>query len=405
MASRSSSAACGLSVDRDRGRFSGDPGAVDIPSFDPGYSTSEFARAAPPGVSTVPSVTDFFAGAGGASLGAAAAGFAVEAALDVDTAALTTYEANVGGPTIKHDLTALDPEALSLSAQTAEWFHGSTACQGFSHAKGDRSLADARNQLVRAFLKWVTRCRPRVVTLENVVGMQTISESFMTDLVGAFGSAGYLARWRVLDAADFGVPQRRNRVFVVAVRGDCQPTASEWFPTPTHAPTSTATLDGRELDAHRTATDALAGLPTAATGDAELTSLEAARQRDEGAPPTRPANHIAPDHDPEKMAKYGRYDLGSTNGSVTESRLAPDEPARTMCSSNGTTPLHYREIESGKTRRLTTREVARLQSFPDSFRFVGAKDQQVQQAANAVPPRLQYHIARRVKHLLATMER
>jgi len=89
--------------------------------------------------------------------------------------------------------------------------------------------------------------------------------------------------------------------------------------------------------------------------------------------------------------------LGRTDGSVNESRLAPDEPSPTIVSGNSTPPVNYSGDDPSEVRRLTVRECARLQSFPDEHVFVGGKQEQYRQVGNAVPPRLQFHIAQHLR--------
>lgn len=487
---------------------------------------------------------DLFCGAGGASCGAWEAGATLVAGIDNDADALATHERNLPGEHIQHDLKIVRPDILP--PVRINWTHGSPPCQGFSQAKGHRDVGDDRNQLVWRFVAWVDHIRPKVVTMENVAGMQTISSSFMEQIQGAFREIGYDARWRCLNAADFGVPQTRKRIFVVGVRTDL-PTPSRWFPRPTHAETATTTLDGRTLAEWRTVRGAIGDLAGDIPHDADITSQQneahqKAGRRDMhsveapartircGTPPevetvaaadgnggrsgvvsamdytrildgdkapydfddpaptlrTRthfimPPNHVAqkhedstrarlatlplghssgstsnrrlhpdhpapticaspgsavppvhykgpvPNHDPvwpdddvaERMAEY---DPGSVHGSVTERRLAGDEPAYTVAANS--TPMivgsdvadnpsttvtsrgqlrergHHEQISDDDVRRLTVREAARLQSFRDWFVFEGTKTEQLRQVGNAVPPRLQQHMAGHVRKII-----
>ncbi len=110
-----------------------------------------------------------------------------------------------------------------------------------------------------------------------------------------------------------------------------------------------------------------------------------------------PPNHVAPDHRPETREKYAEWELGCCKNETTR-RLHPDRPAPTMTVSQGTPPLHYIGAAPGndepveEVRRLTVREVARLQRFPDWFCFPGTKQHQFQQVGNAVPPHLADHV-------------
>lgn len=182
---------------------------------------------------------DLFCGAGGASLGFEQAGFDVRAAVDDDRVPLRTHNENLAGDVVLHDLATVDPSVLPDDARTPDVVHGSPPCKGFSDA-GRMDPDDDRNELVFRFVDWVSELQPPVVTFENVRGL--LSMSAANDLWAAFSAAGYRVRHRVINAADYGVPQRRRRLLAVAVREDCTP-PSRWWPRPTHAETATTTLD------------------------------------------------------------------------------------------------------------------------------------------------------------------
>lgn len=430
---------------------------------------------------------DLYCGAGGAARGMHYAGFDVLHGVDNNRAALQSYNESLPGDPIQHDLRTVRPGVLP--PLSFDLIHGSPPCQGFSQAQGKRDPDDHRNNHVWRFVEWVEHLRPKVATMENVTGMTTISSTFMDRVIGAFREAGYRAKWRVLNAADYGVPQTRKRVFVVAVRDDL-PTPSRWFPEPTHAKGGTTTLDGRELKPWRTVREAIGDLFLLSDGGVMTSQQheahqaagrrplhdteEPARTIRGGTPPMVLPNHVEQDHaddsrakmaevepgtspttamtrvdadrpsptithgkgtppihyagavpnhepvEPSKSAKdkMRSYAPGTTHDSVTERRLDGDRPAfsvvacRTQmiagedvadepsCTVDGNGYLyerghHYNQTEA-RVRRLTVREAARLQSFPDDHYFVGTKTEQYQQVGNAVPPLLMYHLARHV---------
>lgn len=351
---------------------------------------------------------DLFAGGGGASLGIEQAGAELLAAVDRKPAAVATHRANLGGVHIQHDLRNITPGVLP--PLEIDYVHGSPPCQGFSQAGGERSRDDPQNTLVWRFIDWVDQLKPRAVTMENVPGMSTISNHFMDRVSAAFREAGYETRWRELNAADYGVPQRRKRVFVVGFRMD-QPLPSEWFPRPTHAPERTVTLDGDELAAWQTVREAIGDLEAAATDGGHV------------------PNHEPQNHADETRARLQTIPPGETNGTTSNARVAPDEPSMTITSGNGTPPVHYQgghvpdhvagepsctvttrgylregghheSLSDSDVRRLTVREAARLQSFPDWFVFKGGKEEQYRQVGNAVPPRLQRHLVEHIAKAL-----
>jgi DNA (cytosine-5)-methyltransferase 1 len=443
---------------------------------------------------------DLFAGAGGATCGAFQAGVNPVAAVDIDADALSTHGNNLPGETVEHDLRVVRQSVLPPI--NVNYVHGSPPCQGLSQAKGARDAEAPKNKLVFRFVEWVDALQPAVATMENVPGMATISDHFLDEIHGAFRDAGYQAKWRCLNAADYGVPQTRERIFFVAVRDDID-TPRRWFPEPTHAAAETRTLDGRALASWQTVRDAIGdlafdlpkgaamtsqqneahqkagrrpmhsveepaktircGTPPevetdggAVSNNEAITHTEQAKRRfaaiepgesdgsisgrrvhpDEPAPvilangdalPIHYIGAVPPNHEPvwpeaTVAAKMRSYPAGSTHGSVTERRLAGDEPAYTVaanhtqmivgsdvfdapvCTNTTRGQLrergHHDSISDADIRRLTVREAARLQTFPDWFVFEGTKTSQLRQVGNAVPPRLQQHIADHVRRII-----
>ena len=120
-----------------------------------------------------------------------------------------------------------------------------------------------------------------------------------------------------------------------------------------------------------------------------------------------PPNHVAPDHADTTREKYAEWALGYSGGRTTDRRLHPDEPAPTMTVSDGVQPIHFQGRSPSTpgepvddVRRLTVREVARLQTFPDLVTFAGTRVEQYRQAANAVPPNLVAHLAGHLREVV-----
>ncbi|WP_458260302.1 DNA cytosine methyltransferase [Haloparvum sp. AD34] len=417
---------------------------------------------------------DLFCGAGGAGLGLHQAGFEVVAGVDHNEKALRTYNENLSGEPVHHDLADVDTSVLPSTV--VDFVHGSPPCQGFSQARGERDAGDERNQLVWSFIEWVDELRPKVVTMENVAGMQSISTTFLDRVVGdgfdggaqqslagetvaeqsetdGFASIGYDARWRLLNCADYGIPQTRERIFVVAVREDVA-TPSRWFPEPTHSSTEYVAVE-----------EVLEDLVPLAAADKMTDNQNEKHQKEgrrpfsrldepaktvrTGTPPQLIANHQPTDHDEEVRERLATLDKGGDQGTALR-RCHPEQPAPTINGGHHSQPVHYngpvfnhnvtdhseshkeviRSMEPGFTgdsvtrrrlaasepsgtvtcasvsplshyrevRRLTARECARLQSFPDSHVFVGGKTAQLKQIGNAVPPKLAYHIGRHLRN-------
>ena len=302
-----------------------------------------------------PRVVDLFCGAGGASAGMWQAGAELVAGVDQNEDALETHAANLPGEHVQHDLADVDPAILPTT--DVDWVHGSPPCQGFSQAKGERDPDDERNQLVWRFIEWVDAIRPKVVTMENVAGMQTISDHFLEQVCGhgrdggrqqtlvgdvahaetetdGFASIGYEARWRCLNAADYGVPQTRERIIVVAVREDI-PTPDRWFPEPTHEPHE-----------YRTVRDAIGDLAAIEPG-ANITSQqneahqkagrrpfhtaeEPARTIRCGTPPEVETDGGVPNHEPEPLSQGARAYLSRGKSLSKHAPNTLPEPARTI---------------------------------------------------------------------------
>ena len=406
-------------------------------------------------MSETPIAVDLFCGAGGASCGIDDAGFEIVAAVDQNDDALNTHADNLPGYTVNHDLSDVDPSVLPERAQSPDYLHGSPPCKGFSTANDGRDIDDPRNSLVFDFVDWAAALEPAVVTMENVTGMTNITNHFMDRVEAAFRDAGYAVRWRILNAADYGVPQTRRRVITVGVREDLTP-PSRWFPQPTHAETATKTLDGRELREWVTVQEAIGDLGQPLgdhrpQGENNGTSEARWRPADEprhtlkgqGSHTTRADGGAVANHEPMNSDRrlLGQIEPG-TAPSAAMSRVAADQPSNTLVAGKAAPPAHYETIpnhepreatdsepmdweheEPSETisdarlpdkkrapgaqssqfdgaRRLTVRECARIQSFPDWFVFRGSKTSQYAQVGNAVPPRLQSHIAAHLREVV-----
>ena len=406
-----------------------------------------------------PTAVDLFCGAGGASCGIEAAGFELAAAVDHNSDALDTHAKNLGGYTVAHDLSDVDLSVLPERARSPDYVHGSPPCKGFSTANDSRSVDDPRNSLVFDFLGWVEELAPDVVTMENVTGMTNITDHFMDTVEAAFRDAGYAVKWRTLNAADYGVPQTRRRVITVGIRDDLDVPA-RWFPRPTHAETATTTLDRRQLDGWVTVQEAIGDLAGEVRehrpqGDNNATTHAVWRVGDtpahtlkgQGSHTLRAdgglvQNHTPQDHGEQARERFrailrgdkdanglsGRVaDLGSPSPTITADEGAAVPPIRPPNheprDATNADPMSWEHEEPSETitdarlpvkkrapgakssqfdgaRRLTVRECARLQSFPDWFVFCGSKTGQYAQVGNAVPPLLQSHIAEHLRRVL-----
>jgi len=162
---------------------------------------------------------DLFCGAGGFSNGFERAGVDIDIGIDVNSAALKTYEHNHDSDALEHDIREGVPDKIKKN--NYEIVFGSPPCKGFSDARGSRYIDDERNGLVFEYIHWVSVLEPDVAIMENVTGMRTIGDDFMDAVHGEFEDSGYPhVEVRELNSATFGVPQKRKRVIIIATHKD-----------------------------------------------------------------------------------------------------------------------------------------------------------------------------------------
>ena len=321
---------------------------------------------------------DLFAGAGGATQGLVAAGFRVLAAVENDPAAARTYAAN--HPLVRlctKDIRLADPAELlgdlRLRPGQLTVLKSCPPCQAFS-TLGNRRPTD-RDDLVLEVWRFVSELRPKCVMLENVPGLRHDVRLHM--LIRRCRAIGYGFRHYVVDASEFGVPQRRRRLIVIGALG----VSRNRFPD--------SLLDALPPSfdrSRRTAGDALAAiLATDQTPDPihrhrRLKPRTLARIR-----------HIPVGGDrfdlPERYRLKCHKHLQKRNATASYGRLRVDEPAPTM-TSRCTTPACGRFIHPTENRGLSLREAALLQTFPRWYHFEGGYGQVERQIGNALPVKL-----------------
>jgi DNA (cytosine-5)-methyltransferase 1 len=310
-----------------------------------------------------------FAGAGGLDLGFRGGftflgkeyprtAFDIVKAYDINPHAVATYNANLEPVCEVKDVTALDPNDLPK----ADVVLGGFPCQDFSLAGKRRGIGTPRGNLYKALVSAVEAVRPKVFVAENVKGLLTANGGLAVRVIAdgfARAGPGYRVHVALLNAAHFGIPQRRERVFIVGVREDLE--GEFLFPRPTHAPPLLA--DGVSLLPWVTARDALHDLED----DRHLKLL------------------------PNPEWSKARKNRGQGNRPIRA-----DEPAPTIrAEHHGNIEFHY-----VLPRRLSVREAARLQSFPDTFAFHASMSEAYRLVGNAVPPVLAWHLAVAVQNFL-----
>jgi DNA (cytosine-5)-methyltransferase 1 len=296
-------------------------------------------------------IVSLFSGAGGLDLGLTWAGHQIIWANDIFEDAVSTYRANLGDHIHMCDIT----KVKSSKIPDCDVVVGGFPCQGFSVANRTRSISDPRNVLFHEMVRVVADKKPRYFIAENVKGLLSMEKGqVLADIKAEFTRVGYRVEHHLVNAANYGVPQSRWRVVIAGVRND-----HEWFqtfpPPATHADPSLAASLGLK--------------PWLAVGEA-LAHFPAP---DGGA--------VIPNH------AQSLYKL-RFNGHLGHRVIDPLRPSPTVTARGdergGVVVLHHPD----NLRRMTARELAAVQSFPDDFVFSGTKTSAYRQIANAVPPLL-----------------
>jgi DNA (cytosine-5)-methyltransferase 1 len=334
---------------------------------------------------------DLFAGAGGLSLGLERAGFRLAHAVEIDEHARASFLANrpkLRPSAVSRDIQSIIPGDIPsvVGSTSVDLVAGGPPCQGFSEV-GKRNGLDNRNHLFRDFVNWVEALQPRIALFENVRGMQvTAGGQFLRAAKQAFARIGYSLTEAIFSASEFGVPQLRRRLVIFACRDDAD------LIVPPAIPPSPRTIPS--------VMDAIGDLPPVAAGE------EASRytrdpttvlQQDLREPLGELTEHRAVPH-PEWLVRAISHipdggnrrdipdELQPTSGYHNSyARLRSDQPAVAV-TSNLAKPSSARCIHPFQHRGLTTREGARLQTFPDSYIFCGGDVAKRLQIGNAVPP-------------------
>jgi len=309
------------------------------------------------------SVCSLFAGCGGLDYGFLGGfrymgdeyertAFNIRAAYEKDSNAVVTYQNNIGDHIVEADLTEYSP----LEMPAHDVLIGGFPCQDFSSCGPKRGLQSERGNLYKVFLGVMEHHRPKVVVAENVPHILRMDdgrviETILSDLT----AVGYNFRVWTLFAPRFGVPQNRTRVFLVGVRNDLN-----GFPI---EPQATNELEYNSIDW--------------AIGDLE---------------------NVIDESIPNQSQFFRASKAKNGNGQGDEvNRIG--EPSYTI-RANAKSRVHF---HYNLERRLTVRECARLQTFPDEFVFPHSTTTNIMQIGNAVPPILSHHVARSIQEYLRTL--
>lgn len=331
---------------------------------------------------------DLFAGAGGFSLAAKKAGLDVVAAIELNKNACNTYRTNL----VKREGTTLyEGDILKIDSISFRETHfpagvecdivlGGPPCQGFSvHRIKDAGINDPRNELIHRYFQFVAELRSKVFLMENVPGILWPRHKGYLE---AFYSRGRAAGYRieepvVLDARDFGVPQRRKRVFILGIRADVDLTI-EWPPQPTH--TENPLTAGNGLKRWKSASSVFN--KAMKIGDVNNIHMNHTSDLIEVFRST-PLNGGSR----AQSSRILDCHVGHSGHKDVYGRIDPSEPAPTMTTAC-INPSKGRFLHPTAHHGITVRHAARFQTFPDNFVFSGGLISSGEQIGNAVPIKL-----------------
>lgn len=296
-------------------------------------------------------VVSLFSGVGGLDLGFINAGHKVIWANDIFEDAVETYRLNIGNHITLGDIYNIKSNTIP----DHDILIGGFPCQGFSVANMNRIEHDERNKLYLELLRILKDKKPKYFLAENVKGILSLNKGKVFEMIlNDFINAGYNVKHIVLNAADYGVPQRRERVIILGIRNGIKKEIS--FPPQTHD-------EKGKIKKWISVGEALKDIPDPDT-----------------------------EHD-LKNHTYSKFKL-KFNGYLGNRMIDPSKPAPTVTargdSLGGVVVLHH----PNNTRRMSARELAVIQSFPINFIFFGNRSSIYRQIGNAVPPLLAYNIAK-----------
>lgn len=408
---------------------------------------NSFATQVPSGRDpSAPTFIDLFCGCGGFALGMIRSGFRCLAAIDVDTAAIATLRENlvdrqnVGLPAVENalarNLRTLKANQLAelIGTKDVDVIVGGPPCQGFSTARQrdganhgeDRLVRDARRHLYRVFLRYVDYFRPKVFVIENVLGIRTAAGGeYFTRVQKESRSLGYRVHSQIEDAWELGVPQKRRRQLIVGVQAELH----GFFPP--------ELLASPRVQPRTKLGIAIGDLPILRAGGGEQECEYKVERRSqhlrkygkkardylfnvlEIGQAVKLTNHVARPHSERDLRDFARLREGESSArAIRERKVKFEFPydkssfkdrytrqnRRAACS---TIVAHMSKdglmfIHPTQNRSLTPREAARIQTFPDWFRFPVARTHAFRLIGNAVPPVVGEAVGLAIKKFLTT---
>ncbi|MDY4761750.1 DNA cytosine methyltransferase [Streptococcus thoraltensis] len=329
---------------------------------------------------------ELFAGAGGLALGIEKSGFDTIGLVEFDNAAAETLKYNRPNWNVIHDdianISKLDlEEYFSIQKGELDLLSGGAPCQSFSYAGKRLGLEDTRGTLFYHYAVFLEKLQPKMFLFENVKGLTSHDKGkTYATILNVFESEGYTVQSRVLNAWDYGVAQKRERMIMVGIRNDLIDKTSFEYPE-THAYKPVLR-------------DILMDCPPSQG----MQYSEQKRKIFELVPPGGYWRDI-----PEDIAKEymkSTWDMGGGRTGILR-RMSLDEPSLTVLTSPS--QKQTERCHPLEARPFTVRENARIQSFPDDWDFKGSIGNQYKQVGNAVPVNLAYEVGLKIKESLEVL--
>ena len=360
-------------------------------------------------------IIDLFAGCGGLSTGFIQAGFNVVKAVEFDPVIANTYKKNHPEvDVIVDDIRDIDTSNIFKDIKT-DIIIGGPPCQGFSMAGArirDGFIDDPRNYLFKHYFNVVKMVKPKVFIMENVKGLATMQggaifkeiKSIFQDPKLLEGKP-YSLYHKVINAADFGVPQRRERMIIIGTLNSEIDIENLWITTKEEIK-----KDYPNYFDKVSIREAIGNLSIVKEGEQiDNPKPNTSYEKYLASKDKKISNHVKSNHSKVAIERMHRIKNGENYTSLSErinsvhsgsyGRLCWDDQAPTI-TTRFDTPAGGRFIHPEKDRTLTPREAARIQSFPDSYCFYGDKRSISRQIGNAVPPKVAYFLARLVQNIL-----
>lgn len=349
-------------------------------------------------------VLDLFCGCGGISCGFALAGFDIVGGIDFNEAATVTFKHNFPKAKVRcTDIMTVADEDIIRDYKDVDVIVGGPPCQGFSSAnRWQKELEDPRNKLFFEYIRFVKILKPKVVMIENVMGILTRDNGYARERINTILSEeGYILNMTILDASDYGVPQNRKRAVFVGIKKDF---LNEKFDFEKLIKKDKVTVE-----------DAIGELYVFEKTSSELMKLE-----EKPSTPYRKylrrKDNVVSEHEARYPAEIVQQRIShvpqggnwmnvpvelwpndrKNRHSSAYKRLDPNTQSCTIDTGNA----HSNYFHPLYNRIPSPRESARLQSFPDSFAFPGTRGSIYKQIGNAVPPLLAKAIADEIMKLI-----